>query len=788
MVSALHRKLLRDVRRQTGQIVSIALLVGCGIMAFVGMRSTRESLFAARTAFYASHRFAHVFATAKRAPEAVADRLRDLPGVAVAETRVVLPATLAVPRLTGLANALLVSVPAEQRAMLNDLYFVSGRYITADRDDEAIVSSRFAELNALRPGEVLETVVNGRWTRLHIVGIAKSPEYLYEMGPGGFMVDNRRFGILWMRREALAEIGGMAGAFNDVSLMLAGGASEHDVMDAVDRILEPFGGIGAIGRDRQVSAEVMDSEMQQLDALAFVFPLFFLGIAAFLLNVVLSRLIATQRGEIGTLKAFGYDDVQVGAHYLGFAIVALALGALVGMLGAVWLGKAFTGVYARFFGFPNLVHSTQWNTALVGIGVSGGAALVGALWAVRGAARLPPAEAMRPPTPLRFRASVLERAGMRRLLGPGARMVLRNLTRRPFRTATSIVGIGLATAVLVAGMYPFDGVTRMIDVQFRRAQREYLTIAFTAPRGPKAARELASLPGVLQVEPYRATSVRIRAGHRERTASILGLDSSAILRQLVDIGGDRYRLPAGGIVLTRALADILQVRAGDTIDVELLELGGVERRAVVAGRMAEAVGVGGYMERQAMNRLLREGNVSSGAHLDIDPDAEPALYDALREMPVVSGSSSRLAMLSYFERTIGESILISAAIVIFAAAVIAIGVIYNNSRIAISERGRELASLRVLGFTRAEVSRLFLAEQSVITVAGLPIGATVGFGFAAILAAAFATERHRFPVVIEPSTYAYSLGVVLLVAALVALVVRRRLDRLDLLATLKTGD
>jgi putative ABC transport system permease protein len=788
MVSALNLKLLRDLRHQRGQLVSIALLVGCGVMAFVGMRSTRESIRAAREEYYVRQRFAHVFATLERAPEYLANRIAAIRGVGVVETRVVLPATVEVPRLPELATAMLVSLPRHRQAMLNDVHLYRGRYIAPDRDDEVIASVKFATANSLRVGENLAVVVNGRWKRLRVVGIGSSPEYIYEMGPGGFIVDNRRFGILWMRREALAADGGMVGAFNDVSLLLWSRDREAEVIAALDAVLAPYGGIGAYGRARQTSAEVLDSEMRQLDAMALVFPVFFLGIAAFLLNVVLSRLIATQRGEIGTLKAFGYTDREVSIHYLGFAIMSVALGSVLGLIGAVWMGNWFTGIYADFFGFPTLVHRTQWSVSAVGIGVSGGAALFGALWAVRGAARLPPAEAMRPPAPARFSASLIERLRVGRTFSPGTLMVIRNLTGRPFRTIASMIGIGLASAILVAGIYPFDGIDRMIDVQFKQAQRENLSVTFVSPRGPRALHELDALPGVHRVEGVRSAAVRLRHLQHVRTAAIVGIDADATLRELVDMDGGRYALPGDGLVLTSALAKALEVRIGGLVDVQLLEVGRRTRPVRIVGVIEEPIGLGGYMERGALNRLLREGDVITGANLVVDPSAEQELYARLKRMPLVVAASSRRAMLDYFERTIAESILISAGIVIFAAGIIAIGVIYNNSRIAISERGRELASLRVLGFTRREVSGLFLGEQAAITLSGLPIGAVAGLGFAAILAAAFATERHRFPVIIEPSTYAYSIGVVLLVAAGVAFIVRRRLDRLDLIATLKTGD
>ena len=788
MVSALNRKLLRDLRGQVGQLISIAMLVGCAVMAFVGMRSTRASLHHARETYYARYRFPHVFASLKRAPESIAERIRGIAGAGVVETRIVLPATVDVPGLPQLATALLVSVPGTRRAMLNELHLYQGRYISPDRDDEVIASAKFAAANSLRPGDRIDAVVNGRWERLRIVGIATSPEYIYEIGPGGFMVDNRLFGVLWMRREALAAAGGMVGAFNDVSIMLTTDGSEAAVLAALDRILAPYGGIGAVGRTRQTSSEVLDSEMQQLDALALVFPLFFLGIAAFLLNVVLSRLIAIQRGQIGTLKAFGYGNAAISSHYLGFALAAIALGSVLGLAGAMWLGHAFTGTYADFFGFPTLVHHTDPAAALIGIAVSGGAALSGALWAVSGAARLPPAEAMRPPVPPRFGASFVEKIGIGRLLRPGSRMVLRNLTRRPLRTATSVLGIALASAILIAGMYPFDGIDRVMDVQFRQAQRDDIAVAFTLPRGRRVLHELSALPGITRVEGFRSVAVRLRHRQHVRTASILGIDSTATLRALVDMDGRRHHLPFSGIVLTTSLAEPLGVQMGDTLTIELLEQGGAERQVVIGGLIEESIGLGGYMDRSALNRLVREGDISNGAHLTIDPSREVDVYRRLKRMPMVAGTSSRLAMLSYFERTIAESILISAVIVIFAAAVIAIGVIYNNSRIALSERGRELASLRVLGFTRIEVSSLFLGEQGILTLSGLPFGAIIGLAFAAVLAHAFASERHRFPVIIEPSTYAYSIGLIVVVAAGVALLVRRRVDRLDLLATLKVGE
>ncbi len=786
MVSALNRKLLRELRRQRGQVVSIALLVGCGVMTVVGMRSAYDSLDAALEEFYRDHHFAHVFATLTRAPETVARRLERIDGVTAVQTRVTGQATLSVPRLDGPATAHLVSAP-EGAPALNVPYLFKGRAVDPGRHDEVIASTRFAAANGLQPGDTLIAVIEGRRQVLRIVGIASSPDYLYEIASSGLFADNQRFAVLWLSRAALEAARDMEGSFNAVSLSLAPGARVNDVIGALDVELARYGSVGAIGRDDQASHRVLVDELHQLRATATVFPLFFLSVAAFLLNIALSRLIATQRDEIGTLKAFGYSNLAVGTHFLGFAAAAVTLGAVIGVGGGVWLGHTFTGLYDEYFGFPNLVYRTRPLTVLAGIAASGGAALAGALWAVRAAVSLPPAQAMRPESPARFRRTLLERLGMAHLVSMGTRMAMRTLERRPVRTAASVVGISLACAVLIAGMYPYDAVDRMIEIGFKQAQREDLSVAFAGPRPARVRHDLASVSGVTRVELTRSTLVRVRHAHRDRTIPIQGIEASSALRRLVGSDGRVHALPASGVVITRNLAGVLRARVGDVVRLELLERGRVGDVRVV-GVLDESIGISAYMERRSLNRLLDEGDVATGAALAVRAGRESEVAVALRGLPQVAGIASRAALLDYFERTFADVVRISSGVVIFAAIVIVVGVVYNGARIALAERARDLASLRVLGFTRGEVSRFFLGEQGLVTWAGLPLGAAAGLTFSAILATAFASERHRFPVFVERDTYALGVAVVAVTALLVALAVRRRIDRLDLIATLKTGD
>ena len=792
MTTALHRKLGRDLRRLRAQVVSIALVVGCGIMAAVAMRSTRAAIDEARDGYYARQRFADVFAAVRRAPEPVAARLAALPGVGAVATRVTLRVTLDVPRLPDPASAIVVSIPDDDRPTLGALLVQHGRLPRPGADDEVVASARFADENALRPGATLGAVLEGRWRRLRVVGVGSSPEYVFETGAAGFAVDNRRFGVLWMRRAPLAAAAGMRGAFDDVALRLAPGADADAVVAGVDGVLAPYGAPGAVTRAHQPSHQVIADELHQLDAMARVFPVFFIAVAAFLLNVVLSRLVATQRDEIAALKAFGYTDREVALHYLGFAAVAVALGAVLGVLGGRWLGGEYTRQYAEVFRFPQLRPQVDWATAAVATAITGGAALAGALGAVWGAVRVPPAEALRPPAPARYRPLLLEWLGLGDRLPTAARMVLRVLERRPWRTLAAVLGVGLAGALVVGGLSPWGAVRRMVDVQWGRVERADLTVTFVQAREGRALAELAAVPGVLRVEGFRATAVRLShaAGdgvRRERRTALMGLDGDAALRQLVDVRGERHRLPAGGLVLPAGLADALAAGPGDTLDVALTERGAVTRRLVVGAVLPEMLGFTAYLDRRALAALLDEGDVVSGAWLRTEGDGS-AVAARFKRVPGVAGVVSRAALLDTFRRTTEQSLATSVGVILLSACVIAAGVLYNQARVALGERARELASLRVLGFTRQEVRRMLLGEQAAVTLLGLPLGALLGTAFGMLLMDLFAAERHRFPLALGAGSYLVGAAVIVGAAVLAAVPIARRADRLDLVAVLKTRE
>ncbi|HTJ23115.1 MAG TPA: ABC transporter permease [Gemmatimonadaceae bacterium] len=783
----LDLKLLRELRRHWVQVTSIALVMGCGTMTIMGLRSTLTSIRAARDSYFDQYRFADVFVRLQRTPAAVAARIAEIDGVASVESRIVEDVKLDVPRLPEPAIGHVVSVPDVPRPMLNDLEIRRGRWLTPGRDDEVLVSERFAELNHLAPGDSVAAVINGRWQRLRIVGIAISPEFVVEFAGGGFFVDNRRYGVLWASARTLENAFDMEGAFNDVAVRLAPGANELAVIADLDRLLQPWGSAGAHGRRDQPAARALDDEFTQLRTNATVFPLFFLIVAAYLLNVVLSRLVASQRDEIAALKAFGYTDWEIGLHYLGFGVAAVALGAAVGIPLGIWMGASFTALYQDYFRFPSLPTVTDWTAALIAVGVSGGFALLGALSGVRRVMKLAPAEALRPDSPAKFRPLLIEYLGLGRFVGSALRMVLRNLERRPIRTTATVIGVALAVALLASGRFPYDAFDRLLEVEFHLAQRYDAVATFTDARPVSAARELRHVDGVLSAIPFRTAAVRITRGAVSRTTSITGLEPDDDLYHLVDYEGHEYHAPERGCVMALGLARTLGVTVGDTIRAELIEHG-VTRRVVVTGLFDPMLGEGIYLSRRGMNALLREQDAANGAHLAIAPGREADVFAALKDFPGVAGAVSRAATIANIDEQMRQSMTFVLTLIITSGSVIAMGVVYNSARIALSERGRELASLRVLGFTSNEVAGMLLGEQAAIMLLALPAGVGIGALFSFVLARGFKTERFHFPYVLAFDSQLLAIGVVLVAAAVASLVVRRRIGRLDMVAALRSRE
>lgn len=785
-MKSLHRKLLREIVQLRGQVMAIALVMAGGIGTMVMALGNHEALSRTRAQFYAEYGFADVFAQAKRVPMPLANTIRAVPGVRALDARIVGFAPLELDGFSDPVNAQLVSLPARGGSDLNRLHLRSGRL--PQRPEETVVGEAFAEAHGLHEGDSLVAILNGRRQQLRIAGIGLSPEFIYQIKPGEVFPDFQRFAVLWMQHEAMDRAFDMDGAFNNLVAVLQPGAREADVIDAIDRLLAPFGGTGATGRDLQPSHRFLDEELDQLRMMARMFTAIFLGVTAFLLNVVLGRLVASQREQIALLKAFGYSRLQVATHYAQLVLMVVTAGILPGLALGAWMGRAIAGIYREYYRFPYLEWSLDPSLVLMAAAFAIGAGTLGTFAALARVHRLAPAEAMRPEAPATFRPLLLERLGLGRWVDPVARMVLRNLERRPLRTLFSVLGIGLACGILVMSRAMPSSVEHIVDVQFGFAQRDDFGIGFTEPTGNRAVEELARLPGVRAVEPFRVAAVTLRNDHRSYRTALQGLPEKGDLKRVLDAGIQPAALPAEGLLLTDYLADLLGVRPGDHLQVQFLE---GHRRTItvpVAGTVQEFLGVGAYARHAYLNTLLTDGDVASGAWLAIDARQRDAVLAELRRRPRVASVTDRTAMIQSFRDTMAQSLSTFTFAITLMAGAIAADVVYNAARITLAERGRELASLRVLGYTREEVRGFLLGELATLSFMALLPGFALGMGMIVLLSCGLQSDLFRIPVVADAAGLAFAGLVVLAATVLSALMVRRRLDGLDLVAALKTKE
>jgi putative ABC transport system permease protein len=785
----MDRKLARDLRSHLGALVAIAVVVACGQAGFLAMRTMARTLERAQVTYYRTVRFPDLFATVRRAPDAVVPTLRAIPGIARLEVRAVGDIVVRVPGLREPATAHLVGIPLTDSARLNTLVLRSGRRPFPGERDAVLLSEGFAAANHFVLGDTLGAVIGDRWRALRVVGTAVTAEFVYEIRPGDMLPDARRYGIVWLDADVAADALGLRGAWNEVAATLAPGADTARVLAALDRALDRYGTPGAYTREQHASHRFLSEEIRQNQTFALVLPMIFLGVAAFLVHLVLGRVVAQQREQVGTLTAFGMPPRMLLRHYGLFALVPVSAGTLLGAGIGLWFARYLASVYADFFRFPTLrlaLHPTEFTVAVI---IAIAAAGLGAFGALRRLLALAPAEAMRPEPPATYAHGRVERLLARWARRPVPRMTLRNLTHRPWRTALGALGIGLGAAVVVAGTFGFDAVRRMRTVLFEHADRADVTIIFGESQGTRALAAAREIPGVLAAEPIREIGVRIRHGHRNRRTALVAVDEDARLRQVVDLHGRVVRVPDGGIALGTTLARVLGAAVGDTVDLEFLDGRDRRRSAPVTAVVEDLAGLNAYVPQEMFGALVGVSEAVSAIGLAVDPAATDAVYARLTRAPAVRAVTVRAAVRRAFDETLRRNFVIVLTTLVSFAAALAAGTIYNAGRVALSERARDLASLRVLGLTRGEVARILFGELATLGVIGVPVGVVIGIGFAAATVASFGeTELFRMPLVIGWRTIAAAIAIPTAAGMAAARPLRRRLDRLDLIGVLKTRE
>lgn len=788
MGGALDIKLFRDLIRLWAQALAIALVIAGGVATLILAVGSYRSLDETRAAYYERHRFADVFAEVRRAPKTLVDQIVEIPGVAAVDVRIAKLALLDIPNYLEPATGQIISLPDVGEPSLNQLYMRMGRVPEPGRTEEVVVNEGFAKAHGFALGSRFSAILNGRKSELVIVGIALSPEFIYAVGPGDIMPDDRRFGLIWMSAKALASAYDMDGAFSSVAVKHLRGTSEREVIARLDDLLAGYGGRAAYGRKDQMSHAWLNHELDMLNNMSRTLPPIFLLVSAFLVNLTLGRLVALEREQIGLLKALGYRNVSIVSHYLKLVVLIALVGIVIGSATGTWLGMYITNLFGDFFHFPFLLFTKSPDLYVIAAVLSLLAALAGAVRALRDVVRLPPAVAMQPPTPPRFRRLVPAKFTLDQFLSQPTMMMLRNITHHPIRAFFTTLGMALATAILVVSLFTRDTMEQLVDVTYFLADRQDATVSFIEKRPQEVVMQIARLPGVLAAEPYREVPVRIRNGNVERRIMISGRLADADLSRIIDVDLRPVALPQGGLAISSMLAQVLSAKVGDAVEVDLLEGSPRTVSLPVTVLVEDYFGIRAMMDAPALARLMREAPAVTRVNVSLDENAIERFYDTVKGMPVVSGLALQRVSLTNFRAVVALMVTTMAGIYTALATVIAFGVVYNSARISLSERARELASLRVLGFTRGEALRILLLELVLLTFIAQPPGWVMGYGLAWIMQINLAGELMRVRLVVEQSTYFFASAIVITAAALSVLIIRRRINRLDLVTVLKTRD
>lgn len=785
MSSQLNKKLIRELLHLKVQVFSIAAVVGIGVAVLFGFSSTYESLKKSRDAFYKLANFSDLFIRLKKAPNQAADLLERLEGVQMVETRLEYDALLSLPDFVEPAVGHLISIPDGQQPKMNQIFLKQGRLPQSLATDEIVIGENFFKAHNFVLGDSFFATLNGRQRELHIVGVGVTPENIISIQAGSMLPDDLHFTNIWINESVLAASYDMRASFNSAVAKITAGVPVVALLSKFDDQLNRYGGVGAINRDKQVSYVYVREELKQLKVQALSIPIIFFLVAAFILNVVMSRMVRSQRGDIATLKALGYLDSEISSYYFKIAATIVVLGAFFGLGIGLWIGNTMTKLYAAFYHFPELKYDFSYFQFFIGIIVSLLTALVGVYSSLKGIFRLQPAEAMRPPTPHLFHKGFFENQKWFRLLTTRSRMIIRGVTNFPGKAVMTGLGLCFSIVILVSGLFWQDSMDFLMLAQYSFTQKETGAIQLTHALSPQAVKEVQNIPGVIEAEGYRSSAVKVRYENREEITAIKGLPKKARLLGLVNEQLEELTLPESGVSISRILANQLEVNAGDTLTLEFLEGRKPTVRLKVSNIVDSMMSNEILTSRSTLAKVLKTDDlvdrVLFRSYLD-----STILYTKLKAMPNVLSVTYRDSVLKFFEENSAQFILVFAFILSVFASAIGFGVAYNSLRVSLSERDWELATLRILGFTVPEVFRILISEILLLLALFLPVGWILGYLNARWLLTMMSMDNFQIPFLVSPSTYFWATLILLFSTAVSAVVIYRLISKSDMVASLKS--
>jgi putative ABC transport system permease protein len=786
----LWRKLLRDLRENWGVNLACVLVIALGIMSFNAFRMAVDNLETARDKFYQSCRFADGFATVKQMPAERLSRLEEIPGIDQVQGHLRQDVTVYMPEWGQNLTLRMVAFEPGDAMGLNQVLQSQGPGV-AEGSDEILLGVGFAKAHGLQAGDSLDIIYQGQKHSLTMAGTGQSPEFIYLVPDSGAMFsDAARFDVAFMDREALEDLTGHKGLVNEVAFTLRPGVDFDQVKNQVEEILSPYDLYSLVSAEDQISNFMLAQEIKGVNATSNSIPAIFIAIAAFILYLMLRRMVEQQRVQIGTMKAVGYGNAQIIIHYSLYGAFIGVSGAVLGSLTGILVSGAMTEMYKLYFNLPDLINRVSFRYGLLSLAFAAipcfGAAFLGA----RSVLRLEPSQAMQPATPKRTRRLLIERVkAVWEPLGMMGRMALRNLFRNPGRSLFTLLGTSLAFAL----MWFIFSYNLLIDLmimnQLEMAQRYDFKVTLAQPA---PARELADslmrLEGADTAEPMMYAAVTLRQGPYSEETSITGLPEHSELYKILDKGEKIMALPPEGLVLSKSLADKLHTKAGQLIYLESPYLS-EPVQIYVTEVVEQYFGMENFMPLERLGQLLGIGDSASAAMIRTSGDR--GTVDRLEEKLLlakgVAGVENKSAMKKMYEDLMApmNSIIFSMTLVgVFTA----FAVIYSTGTVSLSERQREISSSKVLGMTDGEIMTLLIMENGILSLLGGLLGVPLTKAMMLMMQRQFATELYSLPARLDPVGLVYSLVSLGVALVLSMLAMMRRVRRLDLVVVLKTRE
>ncbi|MCH7727858.1 MAG: ABC transporter permease, partial [Planctomycetes bacterium] len=792
-MKTLDRKLCREVYRSKWLLLTIASIVAIGVMCFVAMQSAYRNLQQAQHRYYRQCRMADFWIDLKKVPLSELEAVRQIPGVIEAQPRIQFSAVVDLDGVSEPLNGLVLSLPDHHRSTINGVVLRKGDYFSGHRDNQVIVNDAFARKHNLRPGQWIHLLLNNRRQELFIVGTAISSEFTYLLGPGSIVPDPERFGVFYIKQTFAEDVFDFQGAANQIVGRVSPEIDENmeEIFQHIEIRLEAYGVINTTPLQRQASNQFLSAEIEGLGAFATVVPTIFLIVAALVLNVLITRLARQQRVVVGTLKAMGYTNGQVFAHFLKFGLSVGIVGGILGSLLGYLTSTGMTVVYRRFFEFPELKSGFYWHIHAIGISVSLFCALAGSVSGARGVIRLRPAEAMRPEPPPRGGAILLERiTWLWSRLTSSWRMALRTIFRHRFRTGAGIFAAMMGAALLITGFMLTEAQSYFLEFQFQRVMRSDIDLAFKDERGRDALDEVRRLPGVERAEPVFDVGGTFVHGRFRRKGAVTGLIPNSTLTVPRSANSERIAIPQSGVVMSRELARILHVTPGDHV---ILQTVNGDRRPLrlLVRRIADSyMGLTVYADIHYLSHAVGESFAMNGAQLLTNGNAEDLrnLHHRLKQTPGIQSINSRQKMIENIYKALLESQYIFIGFLVGFAGAIFFGSIVNASIVNLAERQREVATFRALGYGSWRIGGIFLRESLLVNTVGTILGVPVGYGLMVLTARSYDNDLIRLPIVSAAWIWVATFCLSFLFAFMAHGVVQWNIHRLNYLEALNANE